>query len=161
LILESKSSACVFESLDNDEKEQNDEEDNEDEIMNEPQMFAPEAPSTPSRVAPRFTGGYEQLVGKQQFTGSWDIQSIAQVANVPAHQILHAKPDGLSEDVWATACGIALLEVVWSSSKAIWGMVAKKARVFIVKELSKQGISAAEATTKAEEIIKAAEKEMK
>jgi len=40
-------------------------------------------------------------------------------------------------------------------------MVAKKARVFIIKELSKTGIDTATATNKAEEIIKTAEKEMR
>jgi len=117
-------------------------------------------PVQEGRVAPSVAGGFEQLVGLQQFTGNWDAQSIAKVARVPLQQILKAKPDDVSDDIWATACGIALLEIHWSTSKSIWGMVAKKARVFIIKELSKTGIDTATATNKAEEIIKTAQKEM-
>jgi len=112
------------------------------------------------QIAPRVVGGYEQLVGKQQFTGSWDAQSIAQVANIPLQQILQVKLAGISDEVWATACGIALLKLHWSASKSIWGMVAKKARVFIIKELSKEGIDTTTATNKAKQIIKAAKKEL-
>jgi len=112
------------------------------------------------RIAPRIVGGYGQLVGKQQFTGSWEAQSIAQVANIPLQQILQVKMAGISDEVWATACGIALLKLHWSASKYIWGMIAKKACVFIIKELSKECIDTTTATNKAKEIIKAAKKEL-
>jgi len=65
------------------------------------------------------------IVSKQKFDGSWDLFEIAHLLNISLEVIQKANPS-LDKDVWATAIGVAFLEVVLVKSKSTWQMVAKK-----------------------------------
>jgi len=80
--------------------------------------------------------GYEQLILKQQFTGSWDVKSVTEEIKISPEQMLKAKPDSIGDDLWATLCAVAFLEIVFPSSKVVWSMVTRKACVFVTKEFS-------------------------
>jgi len=95
------------------------------------------------------------IVSKQKFDGGWELPEIAYLLGISQQKIEAANPS-VGPGIWATALGIAFLEVVLSKSKATWQMVAKKARTFITKALMKDGTSADQASDKAQTIIESA-----
>jgi len=111
------------------------------------------APSGPTLKGKPDTDQKSLIVSKQKFDGSWDLIEIAYLLGISLQTAQQATPSLAAEEVWATALGIAFLEVILSKSKASWEMVAKKARAFITKALMKGGIPATEANTQTQTIV--------
>jgi len=78
------------------------------------------------------------VVSLQKFDGSWELSDIVSLTKISQSKVETANP-GVDAKIWATALGIAFLEVKCADSKSNWEMVATKARTFVSKMMLAQG----------------------
>eukprot|EP01090_Pellita_catalonica_P005316 TRINITY_DN1525_c0_g2_i1.p1 TRINITY_DN1525_c0_g2~~TRINITY_DN1525_c0_g2_i1.p1 ORF type:complete len:264 (+),score=67.56 TRINITY_DN1525_c0_g2_i1:430-1221(+) len=79
--------------------------------------------------------GLAGLLLKQKFDGHWALEALlANFANLNKKDVDEAKPDGMSDDVWATLVALAWLDIKHADQAVKWDLVAKKAKRWLRKQ---------------------------